>query len=414
MRSSHPSPGRRLLIAAASASLALATLATTVATAGADTGRSAPPAGPATDLAGEPRHTSDNFATAKQRKQDDLRQKAVAARLNGKKWAQGDVVKFPNGQSVDLSLEETDRIFTVLVEFGDQQYPDPVFQGPPQDKSTTDVAGPQHNQIPEPDREVDNSTLWQADYNRAHYENMYFERMAEYYETQSSGRYTIDGAVTDWVKVPFNEALYGRNYCGDIVCATSKALVRDALAMWVDAQKKAGMTIPQIYDYLKTFDVEDRYDVDDDGNYDEPDGVIDHFQIVHAGGDEAAGDPNQGTDAIWSHRSGADLQLGGPLGVGVNVGDNGGIVASGRSRTTRPACGSTTTPSSPRTAAWACSPTSSATTSACPTSTTPRATPAVPRTTRRSGPSCPPAPTSATGAPTASATTRPTWAPGSG
>ena len=251
----------------------------------------------------------------------------MAARLNGKKWAQGDVVKFPNGQSVDLSLEETDRIFTVLVEFGDQQYPNPIFQGPPPDGSTTDVTGPLHNEIPEPDRTVDNTTLWQEDYNRAHYENMYFERMREYYETQSSGRYTIDGDVTEWVKVPFNEALYGRNYCGSIVCNTSKALVRDALAMWVDAQKKAGMTIPQIYDYLKTFDVEDRYDIDDDDVYDEPDGVIDHFQIVHAGGDEAAGDPNQGTDAIWSHRSGANVQAGGPLGVGVNVGSNGGLVS---------------------------------------------------------------------------------------
>lgn len=328
MRSSHPSPGRRLLIAAASASLALATLATTVATADADTGQPAPPAGAVTDRTGEPKHTSDNFATAKQRKQDDLRQKAVAARLNGKKWAQGDVVKFPNGQSVDLSLEETDRIFTVLVEFGDQQFPNPVFQGPPPDGSTTDVTGPLHNEIPEPDRTVDNTTLWQEDYDRAHYENMYFERMREYYETQSSGRYTINGDVTEWVKVPFNEALYGRNYCGSIVCNTSKALVRDALAMWVAAQKTSGMTTQQIYDYLKTFDVEDRYDIDGDHVYDEPDGVIDHFQIVHAGGDEAAGDPNQGTDAIWSHRSGANLQSGGPLGVGVNVGSNGGLVSS--------------------------------------------------------------------------------------
>ena len=36
----------------------------------------------------------------------------------------------------------------------------------------------------------------------------------------------------------------------------------------------------------------DRYDVDGDGNFREPDGFIDHFQIVHAGGDQAAGDPH--------------------------------------------------------------------------------------------------------------------------
>ena len=46
----------------------------------------------------------------------------------------------------------------------------------------------------------------------------------------------------------------------------------------------------------------DRYDYDGDGNFNEPDGYIDHFQIVHAGGDQADGDPWQGEDAIWSHR----------------------------------------------------------------------------------------------------------------
>ena len=46
----------------------------------------------------------------------------------------------------------------------------------------------------------------------------------------------------------------------------------------------------------------DRYDYDGDGDFNEPDGYIDHFQIVHAGGDQADGDPWQGEDAIWSHR----------------------------------------------------------------------------------------------------------------
>ena len=49
------------------------------------------------------------------------------------------------------------------------------------------------------------------------------------------------------------------------------------------------------------FDVWDRYDFDDDGNFNEPDGYIDHFQAVHAGeGEEAGG--GAGEDAIWSHR----------------------------------------------------------------------------------------------------------------
>ncbi|MFC8502177.1 immune inhibitor A domain-containing protein [Pedococcus sp. NPDC057267] len=254
---------------------------------------------------------------------------ALQRRLEGDKAMQGKVAKVGNGQYVKLENEGTDKIFVVLAEFGDQQYPDPRFQGPPPDGSATDVTGPRRNEIPAPDRSVDNSTLWQPDYDRAHYQDMYFNRMRKYYEAQSSGRYSVDGAVTEWVRVPFNEALYGRDYCGDIVCNTSKALIRDALAVWTRNQLDSGMTMAQVQAYLRTFDQQDRYDVDGDGNFAEPDGFIDHFQIVHAGGDQAAGDPNQGSDAIWSHRSYANLQGGGPGGLpGVNIGSNTGLVSS--------------------------------------------------------------------------------------
>ena len=279
---------------------------------------------------------SDNLRSPLAVKQDALRQKALEKRLKGDKSAQGKVAQVAKGQYVQLEREGTDRIFAIIVEFGDKQYagsagsaPAGTFLGPPKDGSTTDVTGPLHNEIPQPDRAVDNSTLWQADYNREHYDDMYFNRMAKYYERQSSNRYSVEGDVTNWVKVPFNEALYGRNYCGDIVCNTSRSLVRDALAVWVDNQLKSGKTLKEVQDYLKTFDIQDRYDIDGDGNFAEPDGVIDHFQLVHAGGDEAAGDPNQGTDAIWSHRSRANLQPGSPLGTAaVNIGDNTGLASS--------------------------------------------------------------------------------------
>ena len=67
-------------------------------------------------------------------------------------------------------------------------------------------------------------------------------------------------------------------------------------------RRRPGRTTAQITADLKTFDQWDRYDYDGDGNFNEPDGYIDHFQIVHAGGDQADGDPQQGEDAIWSHR----------------------------------------------------------------------------------------------------------------
>jgi immune inhibitor A len=79
-------------------------------------------------------------------------------------------------------------------------------------------------------------------------------------------------------------------------------LIRDAANQWVADQRAVGRTDAQIAAELATFDVWDRYDFDGDGNFNEADGYIDHFQIVHAGGDQADGDPWQGEDAIWSHR----------------------------------------------------------------------------------------------------------------
>lgn len=263
-------------------------------------------------------------------KQDALKQQALARRLQGDPAMQRKVAKVGRDQFVELDREGTDRVFVILAEFGDEQFTDPRFQGPPPDGSTTDVTGPLHNEITAPDRSVDNSTLWQADYNTAHYQDMYFNRMRRYWETQSSNRYSVAGEVQAWVKVPFNEALYGRNYCGDIVCDSTKALIRDAMAVWVKGQLDSGKTMAEVTAYLQTFDRQDRYDIDGDGNFAEPDGFIDHFQIVHSGGDEAAGDPHQGSDAIWSHRWYANLQGSGPGGLsGVDIGSNTGFLSSG-------------------------------------------------------------------------------------
>jgi immune inhibitor A len=252
-----------------------------------------------------------------------LKEKALEAKLNGK--APGKTHEVAKGQYVELALEDTDKIFVVIAEFGNARhaaYPD---SSPLSTALVFD--GPLHNSIPAPNRAVDNTTLWQADYNKAHYEDMYFNRMAAYYQSQSSGRYTVEGSVTEWVKVPFNEARYGRSgdvnnidpaVCASIVCNNTWFLVRDAMSFWVESQLDAGWNMQQVTDYLKTFDEWDRYDYNGNGNFDEPDGYIDHFQIVHAGGDEAAGDPQQGTDAIWSHRWYAQLIPIGSTGPTVN------------------------------------------------------------------------------------------------
>ena len=215
-------------------------------------------------------------------------------------------------QYVELEREQTDQVFVILAEFGNQRdprYPDrDTNAGIP---GPIRYDGPLHNQIPPPDRTVDNSTIWQSDYNREHYQEMYFgdgpdvESLKTYYEAQSSGRYSVTGAVSDWVQVPFNQARYGRSDgypCPTNVCSNTWALVRDAANNWYDSQIAAGRSADDIKTELQQFDVWDRYDFDNDGNFNEADGYLDHFQIVHAGGDQADGDPIYGEDAIWSHR----------------------------------------------------------------------------------------------------------------
>ncbi|UZI30951.1 immune inhibitor A domain-containing protein [Streptomyces sp. VB1] len=233
--------------------------------------------------------------------------KKVANR-NGSK-----VVKLGDKKYVELGREKTDKIFTILLEFGDQVDDatmfDPDGDGPkPPVKKFGGAPGPAHNKIAEPDPKKDNSTAWKADYNRAHFQELYFgegkgvHSLKTYYEKTSSGRYSVEGEVSDWVKVPYNEARYGSNYCGQTNCANVWDAVRDGVNAWVADQQAKGRTDAEIKANLAEYDEWDRYDFDGDGNFNEPDGYIDHFQLVHAGEDESAGGGAEGTNAIWAHR----------------------------------------------------------------------------------------------------------------
>ena len=96
-------------------------------------------------------------------------------------------------------------------------------------------------------------------------------------------------------------------------------------------------------------------DVDDDGNLFEPDGIIDHVVLVHAGSDQSGGGGAQGTYALWA----------------VSESSTRPPAATRSPAPTATRCPTSST--SRRTPRPASSPTSSATTSACRTSTTPSA-----------------------------------------
>lgn len=251
------------------------------------------------------------------KQQDAQRQAALEQVISGDKKALArngsKVVKLDDNKYVEVQREKTDKIFTILVEFGDQvdnttMY-DPDGAGPkPAVPKYGGTPGPAHNTIAKPDPKKDNSTAWQADYNQAHFQDMYFgtgagkDSLKTYYEKTSSGRYSVDGEVSDWVKVPYNEARYGSNYCGSTNCANAWDMIKDGTNAWAADQKAKGRTAEQIKTDLAQYDQWDRYDFDGDGDFNEPDGYIDHFQIVHAGEDESAGGGAEGTNAIWAHR----------------------------------------------------------------------------------------------------------------
>lgn len=229
--------------------------------------------------------------------------------LAGKANPNGKSYEVAKGQYVELAREGEDPVWTVLGEFSD--FP--------------------HNNIAEPDRDYDNTTLWEADFNRDYYLDMLFSEgkgvnsMRQWYIENSSNRYAVYGDVTEWVTVPGPAASYDDDLGGPAVWQ----FLIDSVDGWYAAQIAGGKTPAEIDDYLSQFDVWDRYDWDGDGIFNEPDGYIDHMQFVHAGEGNEAGGGALGNDAIWSHSWFAWYQLIGVAGPspdfmigGVQIGDS--------------------------------------------------------------------------------------------
>jgi immune inhibitor A len=225
-----------------------------------------------------------------------LRERALQDKIMGK--TSGKVHEVAKGQYVELAREGEDPVWTVIGEFGD--FP--------------------HNSIAEPDRNYDNTTFWISDFNRDYYLDLLFSEgedvnsMRQFYIENSSNRYAVYGDVTDWALAP-NDACtydddisypsdpddpdYDPNYPdgGNAVWY----FLRDTVNDWYAKEIAAGKTAAEIDEYLSQFDIWDRYDWDGDGNFDEPDGYIDHMNFLHAGEGNEAGGGALGDCAIWSH-----------------------------------------------------------------------------------------------------------------
>jgi immune inhibitor A len=193
------------------------------------------------------------------------------------------IVTLKNGKRVRYRLQGTEYLTVALIDFSDLK----------------------HGHLPAPDRTIDNSTYYTADVSPAHYHDMLFTAgggayglpsMRDFYLQQSSGRFTWTGQVGNWVPISGTAADYGANSRTETDNANGPVYrVVDATLKAVAANAYAGLD-------LSKADQIDRYDCDGDGVYNEPDGYIDHFAIVHAGAGEEAGGGSIGANAIWSHR----------------------------------------------------------------------------------------------------------------
>ncbi|WP_079477989.1 immune inhibitor A domain-containing protein [Halobacillus salinus] len=143
-------------------------------------------------------------------------------------------------------------------------------------------------------------------YSREHYQDMLFGTggwtgpdgetyvsMKQYYEQQSGGSYSVEGEVAGWYTASKPAAAYGANDPQpDGSDVNARGLVKEALA--------AAANDPNVN--IGDYDQWDRYDLDGDGDYLEPDGLVDHLMVIHSGVGEEAGGGSLGSDAIWSHR----------------------------------------------------------------------------------------------------------------
>ncbi|WP_076590330.1 immune inhibitor A domain-containing protein [Vibrio ostreicida] len=180
----------------------------------------------------------------------------------------------------DLSQKRTDKVLALLVDFPDLPW--------------------NENRLTS-----EHTEMLYENYPPEHYQNLLFSgsgytgpngenliSMRQYYESESGNSYSVAGQAAGWYRASKNASFYGGNSADTDNDMNAQELVREALNQLAQD--------PSIN--LADYDIEDRYDYDGDGNFREPDGVIDHLMVFHPSVGEEAGGGVLGDDAIWSHR----------------------------------------------------------------------------------------------------------------
>ncbi|WDZ86360.1 immune inhibitor A domain-containing protein [Micromonospora cathayae] len=242
---------------------------------------------------------------------------------------------------------QTAKLLTLLVEFNDQANDD--FTGTMVPKTVfgdrtcvpgTVQNGPLHNNIPNPASYAneDNNSFWVPDFSPAHFNKMLYSTqgitqrvrtdltgpdgrpgidisgrtMRNMYLEMSKGAYTVDGQASPWIKLPHSEGWYAASRCFQDETGAWVAGRQQSMNGHPDNPQGAGRLATDAVNALAAmdpsfpwadYDIEDQGDRDGDGNFHEPDGVIDHLVLVHAGQGKSRGGGAEGTYAIWAHSS---------------------------------------------------------------------------------------------------------------
>ncbi|MGW4296420.1 immune inhibitor A domain-containing protein, partial [Micromonospora chersina] len=242
---------------------------------------------------------------------------------------------------------QTAKLLTLLVEFNDKAnddftnvyVPKTVFE----DRSCvlgTVQNGPKHNQIANPASlpHKDNNSMWVPDFSPAHYDKMLYTKegitervrtdltgpdgkpgidisgrtMHNMYLEMSKGAYTVDGQASPWITVPHSEGWYAASRCFQDENGNWVAGREQSMNGHPDNPQGAGRLATDAVDALAKmdpnfpwadYDIEDQGDADGDGNYNEPDGVIDHLVLVHANQGKSRGGGDVGVYSVWAHSS---------------------------------------------------------------------------------------------------------------
>ncbi len=147
--------------------------------------------------------------------------------------------------------------------------------------------------------------MYYSSYSAAHYQGLLFAENGyegpsgqtlmsayQYFQQESGHSFAFTGNVQGWFTADNNADYYGGNDPdNDDSDKNVPALVLEAVTKAV----ANGLD-------LSEYDQSDFFDIDGDGNINEPDGIIDHVMIIHSSIGEEAGGGSLAEDAIWSHR----------------------------------------------------------------------------------------------------------------